>query len=869
MKFRLGYCFLIAVLGFHVGCPSNPRGQTPVGSADPKDADRDGIADGGKPVDEVTKKAPSSPTGSVHMHVYDAATGSPLKDQEVEIYVSKVAYDKDGKALTDKTIKAKTDDKGFVALDYIPFGSFAWSIKNDAYLTAQGSGEVTNNSGAVLDTPTDNSVTYIGRLYLLNKTKELTVTVPMGGTLEKDKTTGSVPSSVVAKKVGVQLQMPTYLIARSAHITPQKLPDPAAKDVTLPQAGGLDIRTAETNESGVARFAGLPNLAASVAVDPNSYKVRLTVSPKDLYVQAAPEEFDSTTLIARNFALVLTPMRLSITEVKDLTVEYSNLILAQAGISKPVDALKKDGAIQIRFNQPLATSRGTDASSNPGGCDDKDMPIGQFAVLNDYPHQIGDGDTDFKYDNSTLLFADEDLSLTSAASFSYENYATPKTTNLALSLDPSCRILTIKPTTGWPEEGASYFVYGAFTSAYKNVGGINPVYKFGGYETTQGFYVEQPQALDKTTAQFQLLRKYTTDDSADINNVYDKVLLKLNQPIKALGGADYLYACVDSAAYSGAAVKPRFADGTIDYSKPFENKSTHEVYSNLADGTVKKEILLDFGECPKEDYKLKESDMGQFIKIAKKQSAATQLTSGSSRYFQFKFGGQPKYNDYVDVYAYKANPAGDGCEADFASSYSYPEFNPNLDSAGMPWPIGVLPSASATIPSNESEGKILMILGYNNAGVFTSLENVPTISTIGMNSLVNCRKADGTLLVNKKLPINSDFSFKRQKKEYVNPNLNWNLDLDRRYLFKGTETTKNYIAGSKLLKMKIYINPIVDGKPYTLHQVVDLNGNPLPPSIISVDINADTAKRNRPVTVNKGSELRKEDAAEPSMFLHN
>jgi len=96
--------------------------------------------------------------------------------------------------------------------------------------------------------------------------------------------------------------------------------------------------------------------------------------------------------------------------------------------------------------------------------------------------------------------------------------------------------------------------------------------------------------------------------------------------------------------------------------------------------------------------------------------------------------------------------------------------------------------------------------------------------------------------------------------------------LDRKYLFKKTgATTDVYLNGSKTLPLTIYINPIVDGKPYNKHKVVDISGTPLPPTKIQLDIDVSKLNANllsRKIKVAVDSQLRETDNAVENVFLH-
>jgi len=146
MNFRYFSLIMMAALGF-AAC-QDPKlagsGQVPVGPANAVDKDRDGIADGGRPVTKVEKQAPSSPVGSVQLMVVDAATGAPLKDMEFKVAVSKPVYDADGKPLADTAISAKTDQSGYATVNDIPFGDFVWSIGSDTYMPASGRSSLVN-----------------------------------------------------------------------------------------------------------------------------------------------------------------------------------------------------------------------------------------------------------------------------------------------------------------------------------------------------------------------------------------------------------------------------------------------------------------------------------------------------------------------------------------------------------------------------------------------------------------------------------------------------------------------------------------------------------------------------------------------------
>jgi len=562
-------------------------------------------------------------------------------------------------------------------------------------LLALGTGKVENKSGIDQATPTDNSVTYVGEILLLPNDGVLTLTVPMGGTvappmgMPDDK--NGVPSSLVAPQgTMVQLDRPRYLI--STH------------ENQVPVAGGIETLKSTVDDKGVATFNNVPDLRKTIAVDSNTFKIRVVISPVGDYIQTEPELFSSVDLIARKYALVTKPLRLTTNQVADFMMEHSNLIMFQATNQTPITPLAKEQSIVIQYNQPVKTARvGGEVKKPEEPCTENDKPIGQFSVSNDYPH-IVDNAGKILLDNSTLRFDDEAFGLTPAVDMNYffngKDAVTSK--DLTVSLDPSCRVMTIKPAQGWPEEGAEYFVYGVFTSAYNNAKADRTVV-FKGSDNAllpNSFLVAQPNAVDTAGAtKVAILRKAAEDDATDVYNVYNQIRFKLNQQVfadAADAGSKYsLLACLRDKAYSGVARKKRLADGTIDASSDFENFNTHEVFFNKGDGSTESKIVLDYGECPDDTYKLKEEDYDQFLRL-KMEVLPSQSVANHGRYYKFTLAGA-NFVKYNIVPAYKWD--GTNCESDSTNSYGYPEFEPANKNPGF------LSAATAVVPDPTDKKK--------------------------------------------------------------------------------------------------------------------------------------------------------------------
>ena len=97
-----------------------------------------------------------------------------------------------------------------------------------------------------------------------------------------------------------------------------------------------------------------------------------------------------------------------------------------------------------------------------------------------------------------------------------------------------------------------------------------------------------------------------------------------------------------------------------------------------------------------------------------------------------------------------------------------------------------------------------------------------------------------------------------------------NAWLGRNNIHLPTNNTDLHLAASKQkeIKLKLYINPVVDGKPYYYHKLVDMNGSPLPSSVLDLTVNADKAKLTRPMTVPQNSILRPKDGDPEVVIFH-
>jgi len=855
MKFKYYSIVAMAALGL-AACQDAKlagSGQVPVGSAVAVDADRDGIPDGAIPVSKVTKEAPSSPTGSVQLLIKDAATGAPIKDQEFQINVSRPVYDNKGKLVAQPAVKSKTDESGYVTLNYIPFGDFVWSISNDAYMPASDTFKLQNTSGS-MNLVVDNPTQFIGTVYLLKKTKTLNLTVT--GSHKKTATKGIF---LAPDDTYVQIDVPTYLV---------KLANSSVNDLALP--AGIVTLSGKT-KNGVVSFAGMPDVSNMVAITPSSFNIRVVVSPfAGGYLQEKPELVDATRIRAGAYNVSLEPLILDARMLDPFGVVSTNLIKAKAitGVrletsedqtwTAPVSALASNEPIRIIFNQPV------------------NLASAVVGVINNYPHQIKNDEIGVLND-STAVFDGETFLLTPAVNMGTYNQ------NLTISLDPSGTVATIAPKEGvvW-KEGAEYFVAGGFSAAASHVDAARNISLYG-----MGFYVKPalPTATNPAiTADYALRRGRAEDSSGFVGNVASEILVKLSQPVKLVGSDEpTLLFAVDDAAYSGAAAYQRNTDGTVDMGKPLVNLRYSEVFFDPKNGTgVQKLLQLDYGEAPTADYKLKSNDMGSFLSMVAENAENVQLAPGYAQYFRVKFGGYRMKRNSDNIWEFNNNTAAPDC-VPHAGSFDHTTIE--LEKGD-----GILPSSTATVQDPTVAGmpkEATFSNALNKNAVFSIAAN-SSILTIRSGEIKSCKGKDAQnkdILIKKKVTANQ-FSALAAGVPPVRflSNNKYNFDLmdmfnsmnggkhefARANVFLPATSTKLHLAASnhKEIKLKLYINPVVDGKPYDAHKLVDMNGSPLPSSVVDLTVNADKAKLTRPMTVPQNSVLRPQDGDPEVVIFH-